>query len=128
MSLFVVWGQLLTAVSPAKNIPVRNSEEMSVAPAVDIPTEKLLTHAAKIAIEMDKPILLDYYADTKAGTAFLGEDADTKEKILFKNNEEYTSPITKLYKTADGYIMVTENSVYLVHANIKKKAISTAGL
>jgi hypothetical protein len=120
------------AVTAAKNIPVRISEEMSnaqaQAPAVDVPTEKLLTHAAKIAIETDKPILLDYYGDTKAGTAFLGEDADTKEKILFKNNEEYTSPITKLYKTADGYIMVTENSVYLVHGNIKKKAISTAGL
>ncbi len=104
------------------------SAPVVAAPAGELPSEKLMMHAAKIAMEQDKPILLDYYTSTRNGTAFLGEDADTKEKILFKNAEEYTSPISKLYKTADGYIMVTENSVYVVNAAIKKKAISTADL
>ena len=92
----------------------------------DLPNEKVLQHAAKLAMEQDKPILLDYYKETKAGgTAFLGEDKETKEKILVKNPEEYTSPVTKMFKAKDDYIIVTENSVYIVSGSIKKKEISS---
>jgi len=97
--------------------------------AVDLPNEKVLIHAAKIAMEQDKPILLDYYKETKAGgTAFLGEDKETKEKILVKNPEEYTSPVQKMFKAKDDYIIVTENSVYVVSGSIKKKEISSSGM
>ena len=100
----------------------------AITPA-DIPKEKVLFHAAKIAMEQDKPILLDYYKDTRTGgTAFLGEDKDTKEKILVKNPEEYTSPVQKMFKAAEDYIIVTENSVYIVSGSIQKKEISSAGM
>ena len=97
--------------------------------ANDIPNDKVLAHAARIAIEHDKPILLDYYKETKlGGTAFLGEDKDTKEKILVKNSDEYTSPVHKMFKAKDDYIIVTENSVYIVKGTIKKKEISSASM
>jgi hypothetical protein len=95
---------------------------------VDLPNEKVLSHAAKLAMENDKPILLDYYMDTKLGRAFLGEDAETKEKILVKNPDEYTSPVQKMFKAKDDYIIMTENSIYIVSGNIKKKTISSAGM
>ena len=95
----------------------------------ELPNEKVLVHAAKIAMEQDKPILLDYYKDTKSGgSAFLGEDKETKEKILVKNPEEYTSPVQKMFKAKDDYIIVTENSVYIVSGAIKKKEISSSGM
>jgi hypothetical protein len=100
----------------------------TAAAPVDIPNEKVLTHAAKIAVERDMPILLDYYADTKSGKAFLGEDSDTKEKILVKSPDEYTSPVQKMFKAKDDYIIMTENSIYIVSGNIKKKTISSAGM
>jgi len=104
----------------------------AVAPqvgATDLPNEKVLLHAAKIAMEQDKPILLDYYKETRAGgSAFLGEDKETKEKILVKNPEEYTSPVQKMFKAKEDYIIVTENSVYVVSGSIKKKEISSAGM
>jgi hypothetical protein len=101
----------------------------SSAPPSELPNEKVLVHAAKIAMEQDKPILLDYYKETKAGgSAFLGEDKETKEKILVKNPEEYTSPVSKMFKAKDDYIIVTENSVYIVSGMIKKKEISSAGM
>ena len=100
----------------------------TAAAPVDVPNEKVLTHAAKIAVERDMPILLDYYADTKSGKAFLGEDSDTKEKILVKNPDEYTSPVQKMFKAKDDYIIMTENSIYIVSGNIKKKTISSAGM
>lgn len=100
----------------------------TAATTPDIPNDKVLFHAAKIAIEQDKPILLDYYLATRAGTAFLGEDKETREKILVKNPEEFTSPVQKMFKALDCFIIVTENSVYIVGGNIKKKEISSAGM
>lgn len=95
---------------------------------IDLPNDKVLAHAAKIAMEQDKPILLDYYTDTRLGRAFLGEDSETKEKILVKNPEEYTSPVQKMFKAKDDYIIVTENSVYIVSGSIKRKTISSASM
>lgn len=93
----------------------------------DLPNEKTLVHAAKIALEQDKPILLDYFVATRDGKAFLGEDVNTKEKSLVKSSEEYTSPIQKVFSTKTEYIIVTENSIYIVAGNIKKKNISMGG-
>ena len=112
-----------------QNMSTPATTQTQAAPVSDLPNEKVLIHAAKIALEQDKPILLDYYKDTRAGgTAFLGEDKETKEKILVKNPEEYTSPVQKMFKAKDDYIIVTENSVYIVSGAIKKKEISSAGM
>jgi len=94
--------------------------------SVDIPNEKVLMHAAKLAMERDKPIVLDYFKETRDGSAFLGQDKDTSEKMLVKNAEEYTSPVIKMFKAKDDYIIETENSIYIVSGNIKKKEISSA--
>ena len=100
----------------------------TASPKTDVPSEKVLAHAAKIAMEQDKPILLDYYKATQTGgAAFLGEEKDTKEKILVKNTDEYTSPVIKMFKAKEDYIIVTENSVYIVSGSIKKKEISSGG-
>ena len=98
-------------------------------PVVEIPNAKVLEHAAKIAMEQDKPLMFDYYLETKAGgPAFLGEDKETKERILVKNAEEFTSPVKKMFKAKDDYIIVTENSVYIVSGAVKKKEISSANM
>jgi hypothetical protein len=110
--------------------PTPVSALVPAAPVVvEVPNEKVLAHAAKIAMEQDKPLMFDYYMDTRSGgPAFLGEDKDTKEKILVKNPEEYTSPVKKMFKAKDDYIIVTENSVYIVSGGIKKKEISSANM
>jgi hypothetical protein len=108
----------------------------SATPVVEVPNEKVLAHAAKIAMEQDKPLMFDYYMDTRAGgTAFLGEDKDTKERILVKNPEEYTSPVKNMFKKFHekdkplfDYIIVTENSVYIVSGSMKKNYISSANM
>ena len=96
-----------------------------LASELDIPSDKTLLHAARIAIEQDKPIMLDYYLDTKEGRAFLGEDSTTKEKMLVRSEEEYTSLIQKIFKVKDDFIVITENSLYIVSGAIKKKSITT---
>jgi len=97
----------------------------SPAPAESaLPSEKTLKHAARIAIDEDKPIMLDYYNDTHAGRAFLGEDPVSKQKMLVRSEEEYTSIIQKIFKVNEDFIVMTENSIYIVSGLVRKKTIS----
>jgi hypothetical protein len=96
----------------------------AIATEIGLPSEKTLKHASRIAIEQDKPIMLDYYVDTRDGKAFLGEDASTKEKMLVRSEDEYTSLIQKIFKVAEDFIVITENSIYIVSGATKKKTIS----
>lgn len=94
------------------------------ATEVKVPGAKTLEHAARISIEQDKPIMLDYYNDTREGKAFMGEDSTTKEKMLVRSEEEYTSLIQRVFKVNEDYLVITENSIYIIHGNVKKKTIS----
>jgi hypothetical protein len=88
-----------------------------------LPEPTTLQHAMKLAIVEDKPIMMDYWTDSLEQTVLIGVK-DTQEKLLVKNEEEYTSPITKIYKVGKEYIIMTENSIYLVDVNIPTKRIS----
>ena len=93
-----------------------------------LPSPAVLVQAAKLAIAQDKPIQLDYYVDTVAGKAVMGEDEASKEKMLVKSNEEFTSLIQKVYKVAEDYIVMTENSIYVVSGKIQKLRIQANSL
>ena len=93
-----------------------------------LPSVSVLQHAARLAIQQDKPILLDYYVETATGKAFMGEDQDTKERMLVKSSDEFTSLIQKVYKVTEDFIIVTENSIYLVSGKIQKRRIQAATL
>jgi hypothetical protein len=92
------------------------------------PSAQSLVQAAKIALEKDCPIMLDYYRQTAGGTAFLGEDPDSKERVLVKSKDEFTSLIKKLYKVGDDFIILTENSLYVVSGKIQKRKVNVASL
>lgn len=105
-----------TAATPATQQP---SGQQEVLPAATT-----LLHAARLSIQQDKPILLDYYVDSVSGKAFMGEDPETKEKMLVKSQEEFTSLIGKIYKVAEDFIVVTENSIYIISGKIQKRRIN----
>ncbi len=100
----------------------------ATAQAEILPQPTTLVHAARLSIQNDKPILLDYYVDTALGKAFLGEDAETKEKVLVKSKDEFTSNIGRTFKVGDDFLIMTENSIYIVSGKITKKRISMAAL
>ncbi len=88
-----------------------------------IPCDTILQHACKIAITEDKPILLDYWADSCDNKIIIGI-RETDEKLLVKNEQEYTSPIQKIFKVENNYLILTENSIYIVSCDIQTKRIS----
>ena len=83
-----------------------------------LPSNKCLQHAWKIAIVEDKDVKADYWNDSLIGVK------SNQEKLLVKSEDEYTSPISNIYKIESEYIIVTENSIYLVSSDIDSQRIS----
>jgi hypothetical protein len=88
-----------------------------------LPSDVTLKHASKLAIVEDKPILLDYWTASLDKKALVGA-RENGEKLLVKSEDEYTSTISKFYKSGAEYIIITENSIYLVSNDIPTKKIS----
>lgn len=118
----------MSAPQPASTAPPSNSTVASPAGQEKLPSTSTLVSAAKLAIQKDMAIQLDYFVDSYDGKAFLGEDAQTGAKMLVKNSEEYTSHIQKIYKAGDDFIIMTENSIYLVSGRIQKRKIQGSAL
>ena len=89
-----------------------------------LPSETTLANASRLAISEDKPIMLDYWVDSINRSALIGVREASNEKMLVKSPEEYTSPISKLYRSGTELIVVTENSIYLVSSDIPTKRIA----
>jgi hypothetical protein len=88
-----------------------------------LPENNTLQHAAKLSIVEDKPIMMDYWTFSLDKTVLIGVK-ENKEKLLVKSEEEYTSPISKIFKVGKEYIIITENSIYLVDVAIPTKRIT----
>jgi predicted P-loop ATPase/GTPase len=106
----------------------RNSSSSVQSTNYRLPSETTLLHAAKLSIVEDKPIMLDYWTasiqkDNEKPTCLIGIRNKT-EKMLVKSEDEYTSPIKKFYKNDKDFIVVTENSIYIISADVPTRMIS----
>ena len=93
------------------------------APAAPLilPPAGVLLRAAQIAVDDDRPILLDYWRDSCEKKCCIGVKDDTK--YLVKSESEYTSTIQRLFKSEGCYIVLTENSLYVVVETIPVRKI-----
>ena len=112
-----------TEIPSQPPVPTPSSSTQQVATTQRLPTDVTFQNAAKLAITEDKPIMLDYWADSLDGKALIGV-RENNEKMLVKSSEEYTSPIVKLYRSGTEYIVMTENSIYLVSSTIPSRRIA----
>jgi hypothetical protein len=87
-----------------------------------LPDNVTLQNAVKWAIIEDKPVMMDYWADSLEKKVSIGIK-ENGEKLLVKSVEEYTSPIVKIFKQNTDYIIMTENSIYLVDTGVPVKKI-----
>jgi hypothetical protein len=88
-----------------------------------LPSDVTMKHAAKLSIVDDKPIMMDYWTSSLDKKALIGA-RDNNEKLLVKSEDEYTSTIQKFYKSGTEYIVITENSIYIVSSDIPTRKIS----
>lgn len=88
-----------------------------------LPTEVTMKHSMKLSIVEDKPIMMDYWTSSLDKKALVGA-RENGEKLLVKSEDEYTSIIQKFYKSGTEYIIITENSIYIVSSEIPTRKIS----
>ncbi len=112
-----------TTTSSAITTTASTTTPANATPNYRLPSDVTLQHASKLAIVEDKPIMLDYWTASVDKKALVGV-RESGEKLLVKSAEEYTSPIAKFYKSATEYIIITENSIYIVSSDIPTRKIS----
>lgn len=100
-----------------------SSQSESSKQSYRLPTNTCLQHAWKLAMVEDKEIKSDYWTASLDKQVIIGVKTN-QEKLLVKSEDEYTSPISKIYKVETEYIIITENSIYLVSADIDSSRIS----
>jgi hypothetical protein len=88
-----------------------------------VPSATVMAQAAKVAVEQDRPIYLDYYNDSLEKKCCIAVRGN--EKFLLKSETEYTSPIETIMRIKEekAYIILTENSLYIVSADIPVKKV-----
>ena len=99
------------------------STTVKSAPNYRLPTGLTLQHCAKLSIVEDKPIMFDYWTSSCDKEVLIGVK-ENGEKLLVKSDEEYTSTVAKMFKVGEEYIIMTENSIYIVSGKIPTKKIS----
>lgn len=103
-------------------------------PSLQIPHTTTMQHAANLGISQDRPIMLDYYSSSIQGECRLVKTQE-QDTILYKNDNEYTSPLRKVFQidgstdsnNAKDIICISENSIYIVHSTILQNAGGDAG-
>ena len=84
---------------------------------ISLPSNETLSQAAKLSIKVSKPICFYFYIDSCKGAAqIVTAEGD---KIIYKNNEEHTSPIRHTYKVGNEYLIVTDNTIYIISCDTK---------
>jgi hypothetical protein len=89
--------------------------------SVTLPPAGVLVRAAQVSMAEDRPIYLDYFQDSIEKKCCIG--VRETEKFLVKSESEYTSTIQSVSKCETCYIVMTENSLYIVSTDIPIKKI-----
>jgi hypothetical protein len=80
-----------------------------------LPTDKTLQQATKLSLKTKKPICFYFYIDSLKGKISIVSDGE--DRIIFKSEDEHTSPIINTYKSDTSFIVVTENTIYILSAD-----------
>jgi hypothetical protein len=88
------------------------SGENSQKKSLGLPSDKTLQQAVKLSIKTAKPICFYFYVDSLKGKVCISSDGD--DKIIYKNDDEHTSPIMNTFRCQNEFLVVTENTIYVI--------------
>lgn len=108
---------------PSSTAAVPPTVTSPVTTEMRLPSAKTMEYALKIAIDEDRPIMMDYWVNSLSKKVCIVVQNETKEKYLVKSDEEYTSPIVEIKRWMTDFIIKTENSIYLVSSDVPVKTL-----
>lgn len=91
------------------------SSQNSTKKTLGLPSDKTLQQAVKLSIKTAKPICFYFYVDSLKGKVCISSDGD--DKIIYKSDDEHTSPILNTFKCQNEYLVVTENTIYVLSSS-----------
>ena len=100
-----------------------NNNAVATAGGYRLPSTTCMQHASKLAIVEDRPIMLDYWSQSIEKKVIIGVK-ENGEKLLVKSEEEYTSPIGKIFKIESEFIILPVNSIFSVSSDIQSNRIN----
>jgi hypothetical protein len=112
-----------SSITTVSSAPASTTPTPAPSDQYRLPDTTTLQNISKIAISEDKPIMMDYWTASLEKKALIGV-RENSEKLLVKSEEEYTSPIQKIFKVGNDFIIMTENSIYVVDNKIPTKRIA----
>ena len=77
-----------------------------------LPSDKTLQQACKLSLKTKKPICFYFYIDSLKGKISIVNDGE--DRIIFKSEDEHTSPIMNTYRSETCFIVETENTIYIL--------------
>ena len=80
-----------------------------------LPSDKTLQQATKLALKTKKPVCFYFYIESLKGKISIVSDGE--DRIIFKSDDEHTSPIINTYKSDNSFIVVTENTIYILSSD-----------
>jgi hypothetical protein len=89
-----------------------------------LPSIETMEFCWNLSIVEDKPLMTDYWTYSIDKTVVIGCKEDG-EKLLIKNKHEYTSRISKIFKKATEFVIMTENSIYIVDSGVPVRRINS---
>ena len=80
-----------------------------------LPSDKTLQQSTKLALKTKKPVCFYFYIESLKGKISIVSDGE--DRIIFKSDDEHTSPIINTYKSDNSFIVVTENTIYILSSD-----------
>jgi hypothetical protein len=87
-----------------------------------LPSANTMVKAMKLGIKYTKQIDLYFYLDSTKGNISLMSDGETT--LIYKNDDEHTSPMIKHFKSDNDLIVITENTIYILSGSTPIKTVS----
>jgi hypothetical protein len=79
-----------------------------------LPSADTLVKAMKLSLKLAKPLDFYFYEEScKDGVCIMH---DGEDMVIYKNDDERTSPVSKTFKSEDQFIVITENTIYIISA------------
>jgi len=89
-------------------------QQSGTSSALPLPSAETLVKAMKLSLKLAKPLDFYFYEESCRDGVCIMHDGE--DMVIYKNDDERTSPISKTFKSEDQFIVITENTIYIISA------------
>ncbi len=82
-----------------------------------LPSQTAFTNSAMLSMKINKPLSYYFYIDSFKGNISIITDGDSQ--IIYKNDDEHSSPIVDKWMVDETFIVATENTIYFLSNKTK---------